>query len=73
MSTEELKELIHQRVDALEDADLLQTISALLVNEMRQEVRPLTDWQVSRIEKSISQHAEGKTISQDELFRKYLD
>ena len=71
MSTEELKASVQQRLEATNDAEILQAIDFLLQAVDDHEPLELAPWQLAQIEKSKQEYAEGKFKSQDEVFKKY--
>jgi len=71
MSTEELKALIHQRVEESENLMVLEAIAELLA-DIEQEPK-LAQWQKDRIEASRQQFEEGKYYAIDEVLKGYLD
>jgi PHD/YefM family antitoxin component YafN of YafNO toxin-antitoxin module len=74
MSVNELKEKLHQEIDALEDPAALQLLHEA-ASEFAKATRPdildlLTPEQMERLDKSIGQADAGNTISHTEVMQK---
>ena len=69
MTTAELKSLIHEKIDKIEDEELLESINEALQENLSKEIK-LEQWEIERIEKSESQAEQGMVISKEEADKK---
>ncbi|MGM0460597.1 MAG: hypothetical protein ACQERO_14725 [Bacteroidota bacterium] len=79
MSTDikELKSLLHERIEYVDDEELLRTVKAILDQNNRSVSEPrLTEYQVKRIEKAKESIRKGETLTNeqaDELVDRWLN
>lgn len=67
MSTDEIKAMLHESIENIDDNDLLLTIKELLERKYTPSVSPtLTDWQKHRLNESEEQIKQGRSFSDDE-------
>jgi len=66
MSTEELKALIYQRVDAFEDVMVLEAIADIL-NDPKQAEPKLAQWQKDWMEEGMRQYKAGNYYTREEV------
>ena len=69
MTTAELKSLIHEKIDKIEDEELLESINEALQENLNKEIK-LEQWEIEQIEKSESQAEQGMVISKEEADKK---
>ena len=73
MSVEELKEKLHQQIEALEDANALQLLhdaaSEFAKNKKQDILDVLTKEQSNKLNTSIQQANQGKTIPHSEAMQ----
>ncbi|MCX6235017.1 MAG: hypothetical protein NT175_09915 [Bacteroidetes bacterium] len=76
MSTKELKELLHESIENIDDNDFLLAVREFLEFKYKPTVPPvLSDHQIERIAKSKKQIVEGHSMTNDEadkLVEKWL-
>jgi len=76
MSTQEIKSLLHEGIENINDNEFLLAIKQILDRKYTTGETPhLSDWQISRIEASKAQIADGNFISNtqaDSLIEKWL-
>jgi hypothetical protein len=77
MSAREIKNLLHESIENINDEALLLTIKELLERQYTPKATPsLADWQLKRIEESKTQIQEGNSYSEkeaDDLIDKWLN
>ena len=67
MTTREIKTLLHESIENINDESLLMTVKELLERQYSpQDTIKLTPAQIERIEQSKKQIQEGKSYSADE-------
>ncbi|MFZ4522762.1 MAG: hypothetical protein ACOYNC_13715 [Bacteroidales bacterium] len=76
MSTLEIKQLLHESIENIDDGEFLLAIKQIIERKYTPGVTPtLSSWQVDRIEMSKEQIKNGKTFSNhqaDLLVEKWL-
>jgi len=74
MDKKKLKEKLHQYIDDLEDENALQMLHEAAVDYERLEGKDILDElspdQLARLQESIKQLEEGKTISHEEAMKR---
>ena len=76
-NTQELKSLLHESIENVDDEELLLTVKDLLDQKYQAVSEPqLTDYQIKRIEKAKESFKKGETLTNekaDELVDKWLN
>jgi hypothetical protein len=77
MSTKEIKQLLHESIENINDGDFLLAVKQI-IDRKYTPGRPVTisEWQIERIEASKEQIKDGKSISNsqaDILVEKWLN
>jgi hypothetical protein len=64
MSTQEIKSLLHESIENIDDTEVLLIVKQILDRKYTSTTNPsLADWQIERIEESKEQLKDGKFIS----------
>ena len=76
-NTKELKTLLHERIENIDDEELLHSVKILLDQKSQSVSEPqLTEYQVKRIEKAKLSISKGETLTNeqaDELVDRWLN
>jgi hypothetical protein len=76
MSTEEIKVLLHESIENIDDGEFLTAIKQIIDRKYTPEEQfSPQDWQIQRIEESHLQIAQGKSFSNEQadlLVEKWL-
>ena len=76
-NTKELKTLLHERIENIDDEELLHSVKILLDQKYQSVSEPqLTEYQVKRIEKAKLSISKGETLTNeqaDELVDRWLN
>lgn len=76
MSTQEIKMVLHESIENIDDADFLLAVKQIIDRKYSLAATPtLTEWQISRVEESINQIKQGKSFTNhdaDLLVEKWL-
>jgi len=77
MSTEEIKTVLHESIENIDDDDFLFAVKQIIDRKYSPTDNPkLTNWQIKRIEESHNQIKQGKSFSNrqaDLLVEKWLN
>ena len=64
MNTQEIKSLLHESIENIDDTEVLLIVKQILDRKYTSTSNPpLADWQIERIEESKEQLKDGKFIS----------
>lgn len=69
MTTAELKSMLHEKIDKIEDDEYLEQLMRSVDNELNPEFK-LEQWELDIIEESEKQIEEGLLISKEEADKK---
>ncbi len=76
-NTKELKTLLHESIENIDDEELLQTVKTILDQKSQSVSEPqLTEYQVKRIDKAKRSISKGETLTNeqaDELVDRWLN
>jgi len=76
MSTQEIKQLLHESIENIDDGEFLPAIKQILDRKYRPGNLPAPgEWQLERIDESMEQIKSGKSISNskaDQLVERWL-
>ena len=77
MSTQEIKTVLHESIENIDDNDFLIAVKQIIDRKYKINENPkLNDWQIKRIEESHNQIKQGKSFSNhqaDLLVEKWLN
>ena len=65
MTTAELKSLLHEKIDKIEDEDYLEDLAEMLNDSSQADIK-LEQWEIDRIEESEKQIERGEFYTEEE-------
>jgi len=69
MTTAELKSLLHEKIDKIEDEDYLEDLAEMLNDSSQADIK-LEQWEIDRIEESEKQIERGEFYTEEEANRR---